>query len=223
MTTTPRFERHRWLFLAGGIVCLFFAFFLTALFGGKFAPAETKIDPTEFVTQETGENLSGTPSVARWMVYVTGAVMHPGVYEVPAGARVNDALQKAGGFSVHADPEAVNLAAKVEDGEHIRIPEKGEAKKEEASAPVTPAEQISSPQKATAPGKTQPATGKVDINRASAAELQNLPGIGPKLSQAIVDYREANGPFKSAEDLKNVRGIGEKRFEAAKDLISISQ
>ncbi len=213
-----KFSRHKWLFLAGGAVCLFVAFSLTALFGGKFAPEETvKEAPTEFEVLD-----ESTAAANRWVVYITGAVMHPGVYEVQAGARINDALQKAGGFSIHADPEAVNLAAKIEDGVHIRIPEKGEARQGEQGAPVTPAKGGTAPQNNAAPGKTQPQAGKIDINRASAAELQNLPGIGPKLSQAIVDYREANGPFMAAEDLKNVRGIAEKRFEAARDFITIS-
>lgn len=220
----PNFDRHKWLFLTGGVVCLFLAFSLTALFGGKFAPANVpKDDPTEFVTQETGQAQAGNSNADRWMVYVTGAVMHPGVYEVPVGARVNDALQKAGGFSIHADPEATNLAAKIEDGAHIRIPEKGEAKQEEPSAPVMQTGQLPLFRNAASSAKEQAATGRIDINRASAVELQNLPGIGPKLSQAIVDYREANGSFKSAEDLKNVRGIGEKRFEAVRDLVTISQ
>lgn len=212
------YSRFRWLFLAGGIFCLLTAFSLAALFAGKFAPENAQVgDPLEFV--EPGENLAGS---GQWVVYVTGAVMHPGVYEVHAGSRVFDALGKAGGFSAHADPEAVNLAAKIEDGKHIRIPEKGEKISEEAATPrnVPPA--------ASSQGNSQPLrsieeTGRIDINRASAVELQNLPGIGPKLSQTIVDYRTANGLFETTEDLRKIRGIGEKRYEVLRDLVVVSK
>lgn len=219
----PRFERRKGLFLAGGVICLFLAFALTVLFGGKFAPDTPSDDPAEFVTHETGEGRAGVSDETRWVVYVTGAVMYPGVYEVPVGARANDALRKAGGFSIHAEPEAINLAAKIEDGAHIRIPEKGEARKEEGES--APAAQASPSRNAVAasPEKARPGSGAIDINRASADELQSLPGIGPKLAQSVVDYRRANGPFKSTEDLRNIRGIGAKRFEAVKDLITVTQ
>lgn len=209
-----QFSRFRWLFLAGGILCLLAAFSLAAFFGGKFAPdSAPKEDPTEFAEQ--GESLA---SPNQWVVYVTGAVISPGVYEVPAGSRVFDALQKAGGFSVHADPDAINLAAKIEDGKHIRVPEKGERAGKEADTPRNPAAFPNGAQ----PTRAATEAGRIDINRASATELRNLPGIGPKLSQTIVDYRTAHGPFETTEDLRKIRGIGEKRFEALRDLIVVS-
>lgn len=211
-------SRFRWLFLAGGVFCLIAAFLLVAFFAGKFAPAEVpKEDPTEFAGQE-----EGLADAAQWVVYVTGAVMHPGVYEVQSGARIFDALRKAGGFSAHADPEAINLAARLEDGKHIRIPAKGERVSEELDTPRSAASQASAQDGASPAGLASEA-GRIDINRASAAELRSLPGIGPKLSQTIVDYRTAHGPFETTEDLKNIRGIGEKRFETLRDLVIASK
>lgn len=224
----PKFGRLKWLFLTGGLLCLVIAFSLTIRFGGKFAPDQTnERGSTEFVTQTESEAAEDYSREDRWVVYVTGAVMRPGVYEVPAGARVNDALQRAGGFSVRAEPEAINLAAKIEDGEHIKIPEKSGANNEGKNTLEPPPAQNPTPHNApgASPVKKQQVadTGRIDINRASAGELQNLPGIGPKLSLAIVEYREANGPFRSAEALGNVRGIGAKRFEAVRDLITVAQ
>lgn len=141
-------------------------------------------------------------------VHVCGAVKAPGVYILPAGARVYEAVAKAGGALPEADQEAVNLAAKVRDGEQIRLPKKGET-----SVPAP-----------TAAGKTggrsRPAdAGKpqvklpLRVNQATAAELEAVPGIGPVLAARIVAYRQANGPFGSIDDLLNVPGIGQKTLE----------
>lgn len=207
-------DRRKWLFLGGGLLCFILAFALVAAFGGRFAsPAPAAVDETEFVTED--EPAKTIPAGGRWAVYVSGAVMRPGVYEVAPGSRVVDALRAGGGFSVHADPDAINLAARVADGEHVLIPYKN------VQAPV---EANNNAAEAPPPRYTQANQGaaqrRVDINSAGAAELRSLPGIGPGLSQAIVDYRAANGPFAAPDDLMKVRGIGRKRFDALKDLIT---
>jgi len=206
-----RESRFKWLFLAGGIFCLLAAFSLIALFGGKFEPAdEPKEDPAEFEAPE-----ESMISASRWVVYVTGAVIRPGVYEVSVGSRVNDALRKAGGFSADADPEAINLAAKIEDGMQITVPRKSAQSRDNPSVPQNT---NAPPSSGSSKGE-----GKININRATADELRALPGIGPKLSQTIVDYRTENGPFAAAEDMKKVSGIGAKRFEALKDMVVVSE
>jgi competence protein ComEA len=168
-----------------------------------------------------------------WVVYITGAVKRPGVYEVAPGSRVNDALLKAGGFSSYADPDAVNLAAHLEDGVHIRVPAKNEQERV-ATYSTRPAGGTPSGARDSnaAVGKSPPASrtfvvsqrdDRIDINKAIAGELTELPGIGPKLAEAIVSHREENGPFEKIEDLQSVRGIGQKRFETLRNLIKVTK
>lgn len=123
------------------------------------------------------------------VVHVTGAVESPGLYELPAGARVADAIAAAGGMGADAEESALNLAAPVGDGTQIYVPIIGESPP--AAAAGSPA-----------------AGGLVNINSAGSAELESLPGIGPALAGRIIAHREANGPFSAVEDLDAVSGIG---------------
>ena len=140
------------------------------------------------------------------VVYITGAVPRPGVYALPQGARVQDAISAAGGFLAEAEKTQINLAALLEDGEKLDIPYL------EGASPVLPT-----------PGATVIAasTELIDINIASQAELESLPGIGPTTAQKIIQYREENGPFINAEDIINVSGIGPGTYERIKDLITV--
>lgn len=130
----------------------------------------------------------------------------------------------AGGLSSQADPEAINLAARVEDGEHIKVPRKMETM-EDAPSQSRPPATISAPGERKDAGKNvKPRSGKVNINTATAEELRALPGIGAKLSSLIIDYRENNAPskkFKRLEELQEIKGIGAKRFEAIRDFITV--
>ncbi len=149
-----------------------------------------------------------TATIALLIVDVRGAVNQPGVYTLPVGSRVQDALLRAGSVTSHADTRALNLARKVNDGEQIYVPAAGEA----TPIPPTPAK--------GAPTATRAPAGKININTATIAELDTLPGIGPSLAQRIVDYRTQNGDFKTIEELKQVRGIGDALFEQVKDLVT---
>ena len=140
-------------------------------------------------------------------VDVEGAVNNPGLYELAPGSRVGDAVEMAGGMTDDALAHGVNRAAKLEDGMQVYVPSASEE-----TAPKV----LTQPQSA----ESVP-SGKVSLNSASASELQELPGIGPSLSQRIIDYRQENGGFSSVDDLKNVSGIGEVRFENLKDLICL--
>lgn len=141
------------------------------------------------------------------VVHVAGAVLRPGVYELPAGSRVRDAVARAGGLLGSAAASAVNLARVLEDGEQVYFPTQDEAAN------------------GTGPGGTASngiaSDGRIDINRADAATLETLPGIGPATAQKIVAEREANGPFASVEDLMRVPGIGEKRVAALAELVVV--
>jgi competence protein ComEA len=144
------------------------------------------------------------------VVHVAGAVFRPGVYELPAGSRVADAVAAAGGVVGTAAPDAVNLARLLVDGEQIYLPTVEEIESGTVTGPAT----------AGSLGAGSTASGLVNINTAGTAELETLPGIGPATAQAIVEDREANGPFLTPEDLMRVSGIGPKKFDAVKDLVT---
>jgi competence protein ComEA len=145
-------------------------------------------------------------------VHVAGAVAQPGLYELRAGARVGDALAAAGGARPDAAVDGVNLAQPLTDGEQVHVPT---AEEYATGAGGMPAPGESSGQGGGVAG------GRVDINRASAAELEALPGVGPATAKKILADREANGPFSTPEDLMRVSGIGEKKFEAMRDLVIV--
>lgn len=141
-----------------------------------------------------------------FQVYVAGAVEQPGVYALPPGSRVQDAINLAGGFLPSANVEAINLAAFLKDGEQIYIPEIGE---------------MSLTLEARSPEVGSLFTRQIDINTATQAELESLPEIGPVTAAEIIAYREQHGAFNSIEEIQNVPGIGAKTFEKIKDLITV--
>jgi len=163
---------------------------------------------------------AASPSAAAdVVVYVCGAVKSPGVVRIPAGARVADALALAGGPEARAELAAVNLAAKVVDGQQIVVPERGATV---AAGSVAGAASAAASGSASAAGGSATAPGApVNINTASLEELDTLDGVGPATAQKIIDYRSASGPFKVVDDIKNVSGIGDAKFAAMKDSITV--
>lgn len=143
------------------------------------------------------------------VVDVGGAVIEPGVVELDAGSRVADAIEAAGGLAIDADCTTLNQAQLLQDGQKVYVPKEGEI---DASGALVD----SSTQEAG-----QAATTLVNINTATLEELDALPGVGPATAQAIIDDREANGPFASEEDIMRVSGIGEKKYEKLKGSICI--
>jgi len=142
-------------------------------------------------------------------VYVSGEVKKPGVYSLREGDRLYQAVEMAGGTTAQADVKHLELARPLADGETIYIPTPGEVASQSTSLPAV----------AGGAGQTRPG-GMININSATVEELdQGLDGIGPALAQRIVDYRNTNGPFANIEDIKNVSGIGDKKFAAIKDKI----
>jgi len=140
-------------------------------------------------------------------VYVSGAVTHPDVYELPAGSIVKDAIEAAGGATSEADLALINLALSVADGQHIYVPQQGEE--------IPPISQPTQPSDTTS-GKAE-GKGKININTASQSEIETLPGIGPSKAQGIIENR----PYDSIEDIQKVPGIGEATFQKLKDLITV--
>ena len=140
-------------------------------------------------------------------VDVKGAVKSPGIYDLPVGSRVHDAVQKAGGLTEEADSKSLNLAQKVSDEALVYVPTKGEEAASQQVASGTTA--------STSKDK------KVNLNKASLEELKQVKGLGGKRAQDIIDHREANGKFKSVDELKKVSGIGAKTIEKLKDYVTV--
>ena len=147
-------------------------------------------------------------------VHVTGAVLHPDVYRLPAASIVTDALEAAGGAATDADLTRINLAQELRDQQQVYVPRIGERD----VPPATPLRRQGTTADADRPAAP---TAGININTATAAELDVLPGIGPLLSQQIVDWREAHGPFATIADIKQVPGIGDAIFERIKDRITV--
>ncbi len=146
---------------------------------------------------------------AQIVVHVSGAVAQPGVFHLPTGSRVIDAIATAGQALGDADLDQLNLARKLVDGEKLTVPFRSTAPSSASASP--PATGVPPPA----------ADARIDINSASVEELDRLPGIGPALAKRIVDYRTANGPFTAVEDIKNIRGIGDVVFADIQDLITV--
>jgi competence protein ComEA len=149
---------------------------------------------------------TATPSPIR--VYVSGAVQAPGVYELPQGCIVDDAVRMAGGAATKADLECLNLAQELQDQQHVHVQEEGEAAPPPAVSGGT--------------GTSTEGGGLVNINTASAVALEALPGVGPSTAQKIVAFRETNGPFERAEDIQDVSGIGPATFEGMREMITVN-
>jgi len=156
--------------------------------------------------------LRPAPTPEGVVVYITGAVVRPGLYSLPEKSRVGDAIDAAGGFLADAEKSEFNLAALVEDGTQIDVPFVANSTAQ-ATAPFNVI-------KTPTPIGT-PANNLININTASLAELDALPGIGPTTAQKIIDYRNQNGPFASIEDIKRVPGIGNATYENIKNLITV--
>ena len=140
-------------------------------------------------------------------VDVKGAVKSPGIYDLPVGSRVHDAVQKAGGLTDEADSKSLNLAQKISDEALVYVPTKGE--------------EAASQQAASGTSPSTSKEKKVNLNKASLEELKQVKGLGGKRAQDIIDHREANGKFKSVDELKKVSGIGAKTIEKLKDYVTV--
>jgi competence protein ComEA len=150
-----------------------------------------------------GSTPSTTAAPTSVVAHAAGAVATPGVYELPAGARVTDLIDAAGGPLPDADLDQLNLAAPVADGERVYVPRVGEVVAMVGAA-----------------GTAEP-SGPLDLNAATLDQLDELPGVGPATAQAIVDERERRGGFRSVDDLLDVRGIGPAKLEQLRDLVTV--
>jgi competence protein ComEA len=172
--------------------------------------ARVASEPTTVATSTT------TVAATELIVNVVGAVRAPGVVRVDAGARVVDAIAAAGGADADADLVRLNLAAPVADGARIAVPKVGEP-----APALDPAAVSGGGGGGSGGGGPTDSTGPINLNTATAAELEELPGIGPATAAAIVSDRDAHGPFASVDDLSRVRGIGPAKLEQLADLVTV--
>lgn len=187
--------------------------------GGDDAPAAGVVRSTATTTASgtAPPRASDTPTTDKassgghaLVVHVAGAVSHPGVVELPSGSRVIDAIEAAGGGLADADLDRLNLAAKLADGQRVLVVHVGEVAVPDATGGGS-----------DAGSGTEAAGGLVNLNTATQAELEELPGLGPSLAGAIIDERTRRGGFQSINELRDVRGIGEKRFADLREKVTV--
>lgn len=188
------------------ISILGFEFFLRDIIKVDNSQLEV-INNDDLIINEPADNSNSSDEEGTIIVHISGQVNRPGVVELENGKRVIDAVELAGGLKNDADIDRINLAKKLVDEEKIYVPKIGEEVSIELSESI-----------ATTSDQSQ--SGKVNINTCSKSDLVGLPGIGDVIADRIIEYRSTN-KFSTIEDIKNVSGIGEKKFESIKDLITV--
>ncbi len=193
----PEIPFSRGRVLAGAFVLL-----VVLVFAGRFV---LRTGTASTATAASVEPIRATPA-PRLVVHVVGAVRRPGLYRLPQGSRIADAVARAGGPAPRADLELVNLAAKLADGVQVVVPRRA------PPASATGA--------AAADTGGAAAAGPVHLNTATLEQLDALPGVGPVTAQKILDYRQKHGAFSSVDDLDAIPGIGPARLEQLRDLVA---
>ena len=185
---------------------------LAAVAAGLVVLAVRRPDSPRVVVQQASQAATlqatarpaASPQVTSLLVvHMSGEVIAPGVYQLPVGARIDDALKAAGGPTGDGDIQHLNLAARLADGQQIQIPKRSE------------------PLFAGVQAAVSPTPGRVNLNMAGVAELDRLPGVGPVTAQAIVRYREEHGPFTQVEQLRDAKLVNRTTFEKIKDLVEV--
>ncbi|MEZ5204065.1 MAG: helix-hairpin-helix domain-containing protein [Acidimicrobiales bacterium] len=165
---------------------------------------------------------TSTTTTAEVVVQAAGAVRSPGLYRLAPGARVDDLVRAAGGLAEDADPDRINLASPVADGERVWIPPLGVDEVPDVVAGRGGSGSVPEVASGTGdPAAGEPASELIDLNVADAAALDSLPGVGPATASAIIAYRESSGPFASVDDLLEVRGIGDAKLEQLRPLVTV--
>jgi competence protein ComEA len=218
--------------ISPGFAALIAALIVAVIVAFVLRPAQLTVHPAPApsITRSADPEPNGPlRSRARPLVYVAGAVVHPGVYAIADDARARDALAAAGGATRDADLVAVNLAAHIADGDEIAVPRIGAA----PAAPRSARRRVAGGSGAhrrrprrRAASTPDPSTGNaplVDLNTADESELAELPGIGPTLAARIVEFRALNGPFVSVDGLADVAGITPARLDELMPLLSVGR
>jgi competence protein ComEA len=175
-------------------------------------PGQDGVAPAIEVTKQSDEQVA---------IHVTGAVNKPGLYRLAGSARVDDAIRLAGGTTPKADLSSVNLAAKLEDGRQILVPEKGASGQVQAGSSAGKSGAGATVNSAAGGGVTTGAQQQINLNTATSEQLQELDGVGPSTAQKIINYRKEHNGFSSVDELREVSGIGEKRLMALRDRLKV--
>ncbi len=173
---------------------------------------KTNFEKEEISTYEENENeelKEEAEEEKEIVIHIAGAVKTEGIIFLKEGARLNEAIEKAGGTLEEADMTQVNLACQLEDGMKVYIPKKGEVMEENQTDTATSEKENNNTSK------------KININKATQSELETLPGIGPSTAEKIISHREEKGKFKTIENIKDVSGIGEAKYNSIKDFITV--
>jgi competence protein ComEA len=181
------------------------------------ATVTSVLPPSSVSVPGSASRSTTTTGPAVLVVQIAGAVARPGVYHLPAGARVIDLVNAAGGPATSADLQAMSLAAHLVDGERVQVPHKGER----LPASATGGAVLPGPDPASGAPTSSGPPAPLDVNTATVDQLDALPGVGPAIAQAIVAYRDKHGAFASVEDLADVPGIGPAKLDALRDLVRV--
>src|SRR4051812_7310442 len=209
-------RRHLIAYVAAAAVLVVIAVRLIGHQGGP-APAPHISMAAPAPTSPQGVRARPREAPRIW-VDVAGAVRRPGLYSLPAGARVAAALERAGGVRSRAERAAVNLAAKLADGQQVLVPLRGRSGPAGAAAGASASGSAAAG--GAAAGEPSGSGARTSLSSATQEQLEQLDGIGPALAQRIIEYRDQHGGFRSIDELQEVSGIGEKRFDALKGSIS---
>jgi len=198
------------------IILIIVGFIVYYIYGRKDNSNEF-ITNDEILISEIEEEKENTK--VKIVVYIIGEIVNPGIVELDENSRISDAINKAGGLTHNADISNLNLAYVVEDGMKITIPSKNEQENEN----ITEEELISTDSGIDVEKNKENTTKSelININKANQTELENLPGIGPSIALKIVNYRKEKGKFSKIEEIKNVGGIGDSKYENIKNLICV--
>ncbi len=199
----PSFTLTRPRAFAAVVVALAAVFVAARVFGANPAPAQVSV---ETATDATPAAAPEAPAARALVVDVAGAVRRPGLYRLGQGARIADAIARAGGATAHADSDLVNLAAPLADGEQVLVPRRAALGTGGNGAAVAAGQGVSP-------------TAPVSLSSATAEQLDALPGVGPVTAQKIIAYRAEHGPFTSVDELDAIPGIGPARIENLRGLV----
>ena len=217
--------------IIGAIIIMAFLYYIYAKEDDSIISTEENI--TENVVEKSEKSEKTTnEETNKIVVHVSGAVNQEGIIELQENSRISDAINIAGGLKENADTKHINLAFKLEDGMKIYIPTIEETKEQntqiqnqnridETSKYVTSSSGVVQEEQTNGQQSEQKKNEKININTATQTELETLPGIGPATSLKIINYREENGKFETIEEIKEVSGIGDAKYENIKDLICV--
>ena len=205
------------------LLCLVLGLFVGTLLTVLILTANKRTQPAPIIIEPAPPLPTNTPlpaptvttTPAPYAIYVSGAVVSPGVYEVPVGARIGAVIELAGGFTEDAAAISVNLAQPLRDGDQVHVPSQVEF------VATVPLVQTAVPATELAEPGAGGSVGRININEASATELETLPGIGPSTAAQIIAYRDANGPFPTIAAIMEVPGIGPAKFAGIEELIGV--